>query len=395
MNIHVSAYGAVTSFGQNAQSSFRGLLRGISAFGRSSFLDLGSDYFVQKQIAEVGCVDTAELGCPFDAQSTAMTLLALDEAWAGAGLPKGGVERVGIALTTLESGALESLVQTSDDTRRSHALELADPEFTLRHVRDRVGGDGPTAVLSNACASGNHAVAAGMEMILAGEADVAVVGGGCKIFQSAMVGFHQFTGVSKDTCRPFDGNRSGTMLGDGAGILILESEAHARRRGHVPRVQVSGYGTSCDSFDMMAPHPEGLGMALAMQRALTMAGLPAPAIGYINAHGTGTWQNDRLETKAIHQVFGEHAKALMVGSTKSMLGHGLYAASALEAVWCCCVLDSGLVPPTANLSTPDPECDLDHVPGPSPRAVDIRHCMNNSFGFGGSNASTVFSRVAS
>lgn len=229
-------------------------------------------------------------------------------------------------------------------------------------------------------------------MIRSGEADVVIVGGGCKIFLSAVVGFHQFTGISADTCRPFDKGRSGTMLGDGAAILVLESESHLRRRGHEAGLSLIGYGTSCDGYDMMAPHPDALGMELAMSRALSMARIEPQQVDYINAHGTGTHQNDRLETLAVRRLFKDHADKILVSSTKSMLGHSLYAASALEALWCCLVLERGMAPPTANFLEQDAECDLDYVVNHA-RPLAARICMNNSFGFGGSNASTIFAAV--
>jgi 3-oxoacyl-[acyl-carrier-protein] synthase II len=395
----VSGYGAVTPYGAGARTSFSGLLQGQPIYQAATRLDLSDSYFTQKQIAEIGesitwSSDWSDLHP--QAYATQFTLLAMEEALAQSNL---GTDlrqlRVGIAITTLESHSLEELAIALADTEAvvdPDLVALADPEYCLRAIRQRTGAAGPGLVLSNACASGNHAIAAGADLIRSGEVDVAIVGGGCNMFKSALVGFHQFQGISQDTCRPFSANRSGVMLGDGAGILVLEREDHARSRGISPTIVMEGYGTSCDAYDMMSPHPDGVGMALAMQRALEQSQLSPDAIQYINAHGTGTFQNDRLETLSIRRVFGKYADRLMVSSTKSLHGHSLLAASALEAVWCCCVLDQGQVPPTMNYEEFDCECDLDYVINQS-RVADVVRCMNNSFGFGGSNSSVVFSKA--
>lgn len=391
--ILVSAYAALTPFGGDAVSSYEGLLSGRSAYRVATSLDLSDQYFRQKQFAEMPDAIMAGRVIPFvpeEAKATRLTLWAVEQALRNAGLQEKNLAdwRIGMALTTLESQSLEELSTMGDEMRRG-LLDLADPLYTVNALRAHIDCRGPAVVLSNACASGNHAIAAGMDMINAGEVDLCIVGGACKIFRSAVVGFHQFAGISLDTCRPFDMERSGTMLGDGAGILILERASHALARGHRPKLHVAGYGLSCDSHDMMVPHPDGIGMVMAMERALRSASLAGEAIDYINAHGTGTLQNDRLETKAIRDVFKAHSEQLLVSSTKSQLGHSLYAASALEAVWCCLAIERQIVPPTWNYRHPDPECNLDVVPN-APRTRALRYCMNNSFGFGGANAAVIF-----
>lgn len=392
-DILVSAYAALTPLGGDAMSSYEGLLSQRSVYRVATSLDLSDHYFRQKQFAEIPeeiMAGVAIESVPEQAQATRLTLLAVEQALRSAELPEKNLADwcIGLALTTLESQSLEKL-STHTEGEKDGLLDLADPLYTVNALRARLGCRGPAVVLSNACASGNHSIAAGMDMIRSGEVDLCIVGGACKIFRSAVVGFHQFTGISLDTCRPFDLGRSGTMLGDGAGILILERASHAWARGHRPNLHVAGYGLSCDSHDMMAPHPDGLGMVMAMERALQAAGLAGEAIDYINAHGTGTLQNDRLETKAIRDVFQAHVKQLLVSSTKSQLGHSLYAASALEAVWCCLAIERQIAPPTWNYRQPDPECNLNVVPN-APHARAIRYCMNNSFGFGGANASVIF-----
>lgn len=395
----VSGYGAVTPYGVGAVPSFLGLLQGQAVYQTATHLDLSDSYFTQKQLAEISESLTDGYELPEflhpQAYATKLTILAMQEALDRAELTLDRLRqmRVGVAITTLESHALEDIAIQDSSTLVDEALmDLVDPEYCLRAIRKLTGASGPGLVLSNACASGNHAIAAGVDLIRSGEVDIAIVGGACKIFQSAVVGFHQFQGISQDTCRPFSGDRSGVMLGDGSGILVLERRAHAEARGIQPKITISGYGSSCDAYDMMTPHPEGVGMKLAMQRALENANLQPGEIEYINAHGTGTIQNDRLETLSIHSVFGEHARELMVSSTKSLHGHNLLAASALEAVWCCCVLEQGQVPPTMNYQCADPECNLDYIVNQS-RTANVTRCMNNSFGFGGSNSSVIFSKV--
>jgi 3-oxoacyl-[acyl-carrier-protein] synthase II len=191
--------------------------------------------------------------------------------------------------------------------------------------------------------------------------------------------------------RPFDKNRSGFVMGEGAGILVLESLEHARARGALILGEIRGYGTTNDAFHISAPAENGIGAALCMQLALADAGLTINEIGYINAHGTSTQLNDKSETAAIKTVFGEHAYRIPVSSTKSMTGHLLGAAGAVEAVICVKVLEDSIIPPTINYETPDPECDLDYVPNIA-RHVKVDHIMSNSFGFGGHNASIIISR---
>lgn len=396
--VGVSGYGAVTPYGIGAHKSFSGLLSGETVFSEEHDLNLQNECYTQRKIASVplAILENYRPDLHPRALATKMTLLSVEEALLMAGFNNDVFippERIGIAVTTLESEALEEIAIGQREKKDiGPFLEIANPEFCVNQIRRLTKATGPSVVLSNACASGNHAVAAGVDMILGGEVDVVIVGGGCKIFKSAVTGFHQFRGMATDTCRPFDLNRSGTMLGDGAGVLVLEGIHHAERRGFKPRIALSGYGTSCDAFDMIMQHPDGVGMTLCMERALSMAGVSVGDIQYINAHGTGTAQNDRLETLSIQKVFGPYADNLMVSSTKSLLGHNLYAASATEAVWCCCVLETGIVPGTWNAETPDHECNLDYVRNET-RNKKVIHCINNSFGFGGSNASLVFSQI--
>jgi 3-oxoacyl-[acyl-carrier-protein] synthase II len=193
--------------------------------------------------------------------------------------------------------------------------------------------------------------------------------------------------------RPFDRLRDGFVLGEGAGLVVLEELGHARRRGARVHAELTGYGVTCDAFRVTDCHPEGVGAAACMEAALTDAGLSPAEVGYVNAHGTSTRLNDLAETLALKRVFGPAAYRVPVSSSKSMLGHLIGAAGAVELVICVLALRQGVLPPTINYEVPDPDCDLDYVPN-EPRAREVRHALSNSFGFGGQNASLIVSRFA-
>ncbi len=398
--VGITGYGAVTPYGIGASESFSKLVAGEQAYDLEHGLDLASDFYKQKKIAsiDIEMLNKFPVGVSIhpEALATKMTIISLLDALSFAEIKIGDLKKykVGIVISTLESEALEKLALLDPkDVQFSIYKKIADPEYCVNLIRSITGAKGPSIVVNNACASGNHAISAGYDMISSGEVDIVLTGGGCKIFKSGVAGFHQFQGISLDTCRPFDASRSGTMLGDGAGMMVMESLRHiSKRNGSSPRIVVSGYGASCDAYDMIMPHPEGHGMISCMSRAIEHANLSAADICYINAHGTGTVQNDRLETSSIREVFGEHANKLIISSTKALLGHCLYAASAIEAVWCCCIIDQGIIPGTWNSINKDDECELNYLNNSSKKA-QVKHCMNNSFGFGGTNASVIFSKA--
>ena len=250
---------------------------------------------------------------------------------------------------------------------------------------------GPAFVVASACASSNHAIALSMQMIRAGLADVIIAGGteACLCYGSLRA-WEAMRVLADDTCRPFSANRRGLVLGEGAGVFVLESLAHADARGAVALGELAGAGMSSDARDIVAPDAGGASMAMAL--ALADAGLSVQDIDYINAHGTGTRANDVVETRAIHEVFGSHAGRLAVSSTKSMHGHALGAAGALELVAVLGAMRDGMVPPTANFDAADPECDLDYVPNVA-RRLHVRGALSNSFAFGGLNAVLAVTRV--
>jgi len=257
---------------------------------------------------------------------------------------------------------------------------------------------GCSLITTSACASSNNAIGDSFRLLQRGEADVMICGGTeAPITPMAMAGFCSMKAMStrnddpQKASRPFDTGRDGFIIGEGAGLLVLETLDHARGRGARIYGEVVGYGNSCDAYHITAPHPEGRGGAQSMQLALLDAGIKPEEVDYINAHGTSTPLGDKLETMAIKQVFGEHAYKMAVGSTKSMTGHLLGAAGGLETVVCLMTMLKGVIPPTVNLENPDPECDLDYVPNQAREArVDV--ALSNSFGFGGHNSTLIFKR---
>ena len=262
----------------------------------------------------------------------------------------------------------------------------------------RFGAKGPNCANATACSTGSHAIGDSFRIIARGEADIMITGGAeAPLTPLSLAGFNAIKAVSErndapaKASRPFDAQRNGFVMGEGAGVLILEELGLALRRGARIYAEVVGYGMTSDAFHVAAPAPDGDGAIRVMRRALEDAGLGPDAVQYINAHGTSTELNDKTETAAIKAVFGEHARRLAVNSTKSMTGHLLGAAGGLEAGVTALALYHQIMPPTINYEFPDPECDLDYVPNTA-RKAEIVHGLSNSFGFGGTNASLVLKR---
>jgi len=266
------------------------------------------------------------------------------------------------------------------------------------HIAIRFGLRGPNSCVSTACASGNHAIGESFELIRRGMADVMFAGGTEAVISPLTIGgFGAMKALStrndapQRASRPFDKGRDGFVMGEGAGVLILEDLDHALQRGAKIYAELKGYGMSADAYHMTAPEPEGAGAMASMMLALEAAGLQSEQVDYINAHGTSTQAGDASETRAIKKVFGDHAYRLAVSSIKSMTGHLLGAAGGVESVATVLTLHHGVIPPTINYDEPDPECDLDYVPNKA-RQTKVRVALNNSFGFGGTNATLVFKR---
>ena len=266
------------------------------------------------------------------------------------------------------------------------------------HIAMIFGFTGPNLCTISACASSNHAIGEGMRMIREGYLDVCIVGGSeSATLPLTVAAFSQMTALTKNpdpatASRPFDAQRNGFVLSEGACAMVLESEDHARARDARIYCEVAGYGASADAYHITAPDPKGSGATLAMRWALRDAQEDPEAVTYVNAHGTSTPLNDAAETAAIKNVLGEHAKTVAVSSTKSMTGHMLGAAGAVEGAACALAIANGAIPPTIHYETPDPDCDLDVTPNEA-RELDVRLALSNSFGFGGQNASIAFRAI--
>ena len=279
-----------------------------------------------------------------------------------------------------------------------HAAERRTPGSIPALVAHHYGLQGPVMTVMTACAGGTQAIGDALRWIRRGRADIVVAGGSdSEIYPMGLASFCLLGALSKRNdepalaSRPFDGHRDGFVLGEGAAVLVLEEREHAVRRGARIYAEVAGFGSACDAFRVTDPHPDGVGAALAMTRALADAGMTTGDIDYINAHGTSTVANDRIETLAIRRVFGDRAPRIPVSSTKSMIGHATVAAGAIEAVACALTLTHQRIHPTINQSAPDPRCDLDYVPNHA-RATRVDAVLSNSFAFGGQSASLVLRR---
>lgn len=266
------------------------------------------------------------------------------------------------------------------------------------NVSIRYGAKGPNSATATACSAGAHAIGDSFRIIERGDADVMICGGTeSAITPMSVAGFDSMRALSRrndeprKASRPFDAERDGFVIGEGAGIMILEEMGHAKARGAKIYAEIVGYGMTGDAYHVTQPDETASGAVRAMQRAIKDASIDPKEIGYINAHGTSTPYNDKFETLAIKKVFGEHAYKLAVSSTKSMIGHALGAAGGIEAVICVLALKHQMLPPTINYENPDPDCDLDYVPNKA-RPAQIEYALTNSFGFGGTNACLIFKR---
>jgi 3-oxoacyl-[acyl-carrier-protein] synthase II len=328
-------------------------------------------------------------------------LAAADQAMAEAGLPDGiDEERLGVVMGT-GVGGLETLerevrafIERGDRAVSPLFVPMMMPNAAAGHIAMRFGAHGPGFSVASACATGGHAIGEAARMIARGEADAVVAGGTeAAMTDICLAAFRRMGALSRQglSC-PFDARRDGFVMGEGAGVVILEAAEHAQARGATVRARVAGYGASNDAFHITAPDEDGAGATKAMRAALADADAAAGDVGYINAHGTSTPFNDRIETLAVHRVF-DNGSAPPISSTKSAIGHLLGAAGAVEAVAVIGALERGVLPPTLNYEEPDPECDLDCVPDGPREAPGLELALSNSFGFGGQNACLAVARA--
>ncbi|MGE5606037.1 MAG: beta-ketoacyl-[acyl-carrier-protein] synthase family protein [Bacteroidota bacterium] len=258
-------------------------------------------------------------------------------------------------------------------------------------VNQELGLTGDSLLIPNACSAGNFSIGYAYNLIQQGKRDLIIAGGADPLSEIAFSGFSKLKTMADDTCRPFDKNRRGMIVGEGAGILIIESLEHALKRGAKIYAEILGYGASSDAYHMVMSHPEAEGIITAVEKALTNAGITPDEVDYISAHGTGTVSNDLAETLAMKAIFKEHYRKVPISSLKSMIGHTLGAAGAIAAAACCMSFRNNTILPTINFETPDPECDVDCVPN-QPREAELNIVLNNAYAFGGSNSCLVLKR---
>jgi 3-oxoacyl-[acyl-carrier-protein] synthase II len=385
-DVVVTGRGVVTSVGEGADAFFDALLQ------RRSGIEDGVGACTEFD-AEVAM--TAKEARRAD-RVTHFAVVAAEQAAAEAGLADSGIEpeRLGVLIGTGIGG-----LQTLQDNVQAYLEEgerAVSPLFVTMIMSNapagvvamRLGARGPGFSLASACATGGHAIGEALRMIARGEADVVVAGGTeAALTTVALAAFKRMGALSREgISRPFDARRDGFVMGEGAGVLVLERADHARARGARVLARVAGYGASNDAFHITQPDAEGRGAIQAMRATLADAGAAATDVGYVNAHGTSTPYNDAIETKALKAVFNGSSTPPPVSSTKSSLGHLLGAAGAVEAVVVVEAVRRGILPPTLNYAEPDPECDLDYVPDGPREAPGLDLAISNSFGFGGQNA---------
>lgn len=406
----ITGMGAVTPLGLSVSDFWEGLKQGRSGVGLITRFD--AEPFEAKIAAEVKGFNPADFMDRKEARRmdryTQFAVAAARQAWADAGLeggapdPEGSGVYFGSGIGGMETFSEEFDVLFRKGPRRisPFMIPMMIANMAAGTIAIRYNLQGPNMTTVTACSSANNAIGEAYHAIQAGRADLMVSGGAeASVVPIAVAGFANMQALStrndapEKASRPFDKGRDGFVMGEGGGVVILESLEHAQGRGARIYAEVIGYGSAADAYHMVQPPENGEGGARAMTRALKDAGIEPSAVNYINAHGTSTPQGDIAETRAIKSVFGEHARKLAISSTKSMHGHLLGAAGAVELIACVRAVLEGLLPPTINQEEPDPECDLDYVPNRAREArVDV--ALSNSFGFGGQNATVIVRRFA-
>ena len=406
----VTGQGLVTPLGVGVEQTWKALCNGRSGIGRITRFDPAG--FPCQIAGEVKGFDPAQFIEKKDIKkmdtfiqyAVGASRMAADDA--GLKVTKDDADRVGVYIGAGIGGlpAIEHyhkvLQEKGPDRVSPFFIPMVIINLASGQVAIRLGARGPNSCAVTACATGNHCIGDALRIIQRGEADAMLAGGteSC-ISPLAVAGFSSARALSTRNddparaSRPFDRDRDGFVLGEGAGVLVLEEFERARRRGARIYCEVVGYAMTSDAYHITAPPDDGEGAIRCMELAIQDAGVSKDDIGYINAHATSTFA-DKVETEAIKRVFGERAYRIPVSSTKSMTGHLLGAAGGVEAAFCVLAIHDGLVPPTTNLEHPDPECDLDYVPGQA-RSATVKVAMSNSFGFGGVNACLLFKRVES
>ncbi|PLX88298.1 MAG: beta-ketoacyl-[acyl-carrier-protein] synthase II [Desulfuromonas sp.] len=405
----VTGVGVISSLGTGVDKNWDALMAGQSGLGRITKFDASelptqiagevqdfnaADYIDKKEIKKMDL---------FIQYGLAASEMALNDS--GLQITDENAERVGVLVGSGLGGlpSIEKYHSAMLDKGYKKISPFFIPMVIINlapgHISMRFGAKGPNISPVSACASGTHSIGDAFHMIARGDADAMFAGGTeSTITPLGIGGFNVMKALStrnddpQGASRPFEKNRDGFIMGEGAGILILEEYEQAKARGAKIYCEVVGYGASGDAYHLTQPAAGGEGAARCIKMALNGAGLNPEDVDYINAHGTSTHFNDLYETMATKTVFGDHAYKLMISSTKSMTGHGLGAAGGIEAAFCALAMERGVVPPTINYDEPDPECDLDYVPNEA-RQADVKVALSNSFGFGGTNATLAFRKV--
>jgi beta-ketoacyl-acyl-carrier-protein synthase II len=405
--VAVTGLGAITPLGNDAPSTWRAAVAGESGIDWIRAFDATG--LPVRIAAEVKDFDPTEVASPREVRklerNVLLSLGAAREAMQDAGLNGFEPARVGIVFGTAIGGVSGILEQ--EEVRRDRGPERVSPNFLPNVLVDSASGQlaislgirGPNYAVVSACATGSHAIGEAAELIKRGDAD-AVLAGGAEACMHPLIlaGFTAMRGLAVENedppraSRPFDATRAGFVMGEGACVLLLEELEAARARGATVYAEVLGYGASNDAHHMAQPEPEAVGVAEMMRAALRRADVPAERVGYVNAHGTSTPLGDLAETRAIKEVFGDHAYDLAVSSTKSMMGHTFGAAGAIEAMMCVLAVHEGVIPPTINYRNPDPDCDLDYVPNEA-REAKIDVALSNAMGLGGHNGCVLVGRA--
>lgn len=403
----VTGIGMITALGHNTSANWESLVAARSGIGRITLFDPTG--FESQVAGEVKDFDPTVYMERKEARRadrvTQFAFVAADEALKQSGFdPRTDGNNMAVIIGTA-IGGISSLIQEYETFREKGPSRVSPflmpmmlSDMSSGQLSIRLGAKGMNYALISACSSGADSIGEAANIIRRGDADIAVAGGTeAAIVPIAMAGFSAAKALTTSNdrpaqaSRPFDLTRDGFTMAEGAGVLVIEAEEHAIARGATILAELAGYGATSDAFHITQPDENGEGAARAMRKALVRAGLASDDIDYVNAHGTSTPLNDKLETVALKKVFGEYAYQLPISSTKSMMGHMLGAAGAVEAGICVLAMQHGVIPPTANYGTPDPDCDLDYVPNVA-RSASLEAVMTNSLGFGGHNASLVFRR---
>ena len=406
----VTGIGLVTPMGLDRKSTWDSLLEGKSGIDYISLFD--AEGYESRIAGEVNEFDaTAALGRKeakrldrFAQFACVAALEALEHA--SLDMEKEDADRVGVLIGSGVGGIItitdqhKILLQKGPKRVSPFLVPMMLGDMASGQVSMMIGAKGPNFSTVSACATGADSIGEALEMIRRGRADVVIAGGTeAAVCEIGVAGFNSCMALStrnedpQGASRPFDSGRDGFVLGEGAGLIVLESLKHAEQRGANILAELSGYGASSDAHHVTQPHPEGEGAARAMKWAIEDAGITPDKVDYINAHGTSTPLNDKYETIAMKRMYGDHAYKLAISSTKSMTGHLLGAAGGIEAAFTVLAIKDGVVPPTINIDDPDPDCDLNYVPNNAIKQT-VNVAMSNSLGFGGHNASLVFKRFA-